>query len=102
MGINIVLEDEDGGEIAVVGDPTNFLHEILPSVESLEFRCLGFVDRYGDTTFNRLQMDDVQRELNLLRSKSNQSEVQALLDQISALAQRCKSDVHTYLKFYGD
>ncbi len=102
MGLNIVLEDEKGTQIGGVGDPTNILHRILPSSDDVSSRTLRYVDWYGDTVFNRVQMDDVIEELQVLLSKAQSHDERELLGQILELARKCKNEPHLYLKFYGD
>lgn len=102
MGIEIVVEGERGDKVAAVEDPTNILHRILPSKEDTTYRCLNRVDWYGHTTFNRYQIAEVREELKRLSKLTRDPEELALIDEIAALAERCESEPHLYLKFYGD
>jgi hypothetical protein len=54
MGIEAVLETEDGEQLDSVGDPTNVLHRVLPKAGDPSFQCLSCIDWYGDTVFNYL------------------------------------------------
>lgn len=57
MGFTVALEDEDGVELApTAGDPKNAFGRSLPHPDDTSFACLRFVDPYGDTTFNNLQI----------------------------------------------
>ncbi|MEJ7914240.1 MAG: hypothetical protein WKF70_13855 [Chitinophagaceae bacterium] len=61
-------------------------------------KLLCYLDPYGDTFFNRLQIDDLIEDLrNLEKLETN-----TLIDDICALAVRCKEEIHSYLVFYGD
>ena len=102
MGFDIVLEDERGKRIDGVGDPTNLLHGLLPRLEENTFKCLNFVDWYGDTSFNRLQMDSLLAELDRLQARAASEDGEELLARIADLARRCQRGRHLYLKFYGD
>ncbi len=63
-----------------------------------EFVLIQYLDPFGDTTFNKLQMSDLIKDLNGLK-KTDSNE---LIDEICELAERCKSGIHLYLTFYGD
>jgi len=104
MGLSIKLQGELHREVAAtVTDPHNLLHSLLPDPSDLTFRCLGFVDWYGDTMFNRLQMPPFLSELGRIRSLASTSEQYLLLDVIKDLAERCRdADGELYLWFYGD
>jgi hypothetical protein len=102
MGLSATLEDENGEAIDVVHDPTNVLHRILPPIEDTTYQCLRFVDWYGDTVFNRLQMECFLEEWERIRCRARGSREEELLSQIESLARRCEREPHLYLKFYGD
>lgn len=101
MGIDIQLEDERGNRIDGTGDP-NILSRFLSLAQDSSFICLRFVDPYGDTTFNGLQMEPLLQELQKIRSAAVTTQERELLNKIQELAERCQSSVHLYLKFYGD
>jgi hypothetical protein len=103
MGITTKIEDEFGKGIATVEDPTNILHRVLPDINDRSFRCLNYVDWYADTTFNKLQRNEVVLELKRLCDDRNRSADEVdLLQRIIALAEGIESEPHIYLKFYGD
>jgi hypothetical protein len=90
----VILENEDKIPVRTlsaelyIGSPADFSH----------FKLLKYLDPYGDTIFNRLQMDDFIQDVQKLM------EIQeyALLGEVRILADLCKSEPHTYLCFYGD
>ena len=102
MGLDYILEDEDHRPIREVGDPRGYLSELLDraSVEALPL--LSGVDRYGDTTFNRLQMRQVIVEWSLLMKWSATSAQHQLIERIIDLCNECESEVHTYIRIEGD
>jgi len=102
MGLNIILQDERGKTIDQISDPKNILHRLLPSVEDTTFQCLRFIDWYGDTIFNRLQMELFLNELERITQKASTKKETNLLANIRNLAQRCQNEPHLYLKFCGD
>jgi hypothetical protein len=64
--------------------------------------CLQFIDQWGDTTFNQLQIPQLISELRLLLSKAKSEEDQAELESIIKFIEKAKGKIHTYIKFYGD
>ena len=102
MGIAARVESEDGEIEAELLDPDNLTAKLTaPFIES-ESPCLRFIDPYGDTTFNQLQLpvltDELERAIEIASDPRVKSHGQALL----RLARKAGSEVHTYLKFYGD
>jgi hypothetical protein len=61
MGIAILLEDEHGDVLETIEWPT-WLDSLLPSYDDESFQCLRFVDPYGDTIFNVVQMPTLLRD----------------------------------------
>lgn len=102
MGITVSLVDEDCRPVGeAVGDPTNLLHRLLPPPDDGSYQCLRFVDWYGDTTFNVLQMSTLLTELARIGQDAD-PEGRRLLARIAVLAKQCEDSVHMYVKFIGD
>ena len=101
MGFDINLETERGEICATVEDPKNLLHRLLERSISEE-PLLAEIDWNGDTIFNRLQMHRFLSQWQILLRNSKTPEEAKLVDEIKALAERCESGVHLYLKFIGD
>ncbi len=101
MGIDVVLETEDGSPIARVDDPESRLERLLPPYDAAGFKCLIFIDPYGDTVFNHLQALTLIDEINRLDVPSEDKKSKRLLADIAKLARRLANETHTYLKFYG-
>jgi hypothetical protein len=72
----------------------------LPDVEKSV--CLRFIDPYGDTVFNRAQMVVLREELLSVPEEPLEAEVRVHRKKIVELASKAESEIHTYLKFYGD
>lgn len=102
MGFNVILEDEDGTSLEQVDDPKGLLKAVLPSFEEDSFHQLRFIDPYGDTIFNRPQMDAFISEWKEIGTKARSTESKQLYDRIAELARRCKNEVHLYLRFRGE
>jgi hypothetical protein len=102
MGLGIALQDEMGSELAVVVDPKNHLGRLLPPPEDSAHPMLTSIDFYGDTVFNRMQMDRFLAEWADVSAKAFGPEERELVSAIEGLARRCQDEVHLYLKFIGD
>lgn len=89
----VTLEDENR---QVKSSSIEF--EIDATIDLSKFVLLRYLDPYGDTIFNRVQIQALIEDL--LRLKS-QYQVTAL-DEVIALAEQCKQEIHAYLVFYGD
>jgi hypothetical protein len=102
MGLDVELQDERGDARASTGDPKNLLGGLLPANDDQACPFLASIDPYGDTVFNRLQMDRFLSEWARVMTKARTPEERALVSAIQALACRCRDEVHLYLKFIGD
>jgi hypothetical protein len=103
MGITVVLQNERGEEVgSSVGDPYDFLHRLLPPFDDSSYQCLRFIDWWGDTIFNRLQMETFLSELNRIDTPTLDAPAKALLQDIRRLGEECRNRTHLYLAFYGD
>ena len=101
MGINVRVESERGDAEAELLDPHNLTAKTVSGCETSS-KCVRFIDPYGDTTFNQLQLpvliDEVERALASVSDPKAMSHGQAILK----LARQASSEAHTYLKFIGD
>jgi hypothetical protein len=102
MGLGIELQDEFGGRIDSVADPKNLLGQWLPAHNDRSHPMLASIDPYGDTVFNRLQIERLLSEWVEIETQAQTSEERELVLRIKSLAHRCQDEVHLYLKFVGD
>lgn len=102
MGLTVVLESEDGTPIELIEDQKNLLHQLLPQHDDDSYQITRFIDWYGDTTINRLQIPLFLEEWARVSGRANSAAERSLVDGIRRLAVRTQDEVHTYLKFYGD
>jgi hypothetical protein len=102
MGFNIILEDEHRTKIEQIDDPKGLLYDILPEAASRSFHYLPYIDRYGDTIFNRPQMEPFLGEWGLLIAGSKDLEARRLLTEVRRLATEVRDQVHLYLRFVGE
>ncbi len=102
MGLEVIRIDEDGHRAELLSDPKNLLHRLLPPFSDRSFPLLRFVDWYGNTIFNRMQVEELLGEWRRLYERAQSDEERQILGQIEALARRCLEEPHLYLKFEGD
>jgi hypothetical protein len=102
MGLTIALQTSRGENEQVIHDPGNLLHDVLPSSEDVSFVCVRFIDWYGDTVFNRLQMDSFLDDWKRVKLRATTAEQTRIWTEIRNLALRCRNEPHLYLRFIGD
>lgn len=101
MSFTINLEQEDGKIIESIDDG-GLLAKCLLDIKNSNFCCIKYIDSYGDTVFNRLQMDDLIKDISIIKDNVKTKEFDELAEKIIGFAEKCKNEVHLYLKFYGD
>ena len=69
VGISVRIEDENGQPAGELLDPRNHLGRLLSLPECADTVCLRFIDPYGDTVFNQLQLPCLIADLEAVRSK---------------------------------
>lgn len=97
--IRVVVQDEKGNEI---GQAVDVSTAVIAQPGDPRFACLRFVDPYGDTVFNTLQLAPLLKDIRLLRELPNAIENEAAFRQVEALIERCQTEPHLYLKLIGD
>ena len=105
--MRIVLETEDGEILRSVFDRYNRLLDLASrsDIDRTHIDCkrlVDFIDEYGDTICNRLQIAQLEDELAALGEYAKSDEEQKLLTQLHALVAESKRHVHIYIRFRGD
>jgi hypothetical protein len=104
MPLTIRLETEDGNCVAEMYDMRNVLihgtDALSPDGKGLELA--HFIDPYGNTVLNKLQLPPFIRDLELLLTTANDAGERSLLNEIRQLAARGAHEDGLYLKFVGD
>jgi hypothetical protein len=104
MPLTIRLEGEDGQAIEEIFDLGNVLTRSAEANEAkggvLEMAC--FIDRYGDTLFNKLQLVPFIGDIDLLLAATESAGARIVLSEIRSLAWRGAHEDRLYLKFVGD
>jgi hypothetical protein len=102
MGLRVRLIKEEGQLVDEVGDPKDFIGPCLPSIDDKSYCCVRFIDRYGDTYFNQLQMDTFLKEWEKIAYLIEDKEAKKVFMNVANLARQCQKSPHLYLKFEGD
>lgn len=103
MGIDARWEDENGNEIEVMlSPPRSRLETLIPEANVEGFPCLRYIDLYGDTTFNQLQLPQLLADLKQAMLETESPETRAHMKSLIDLVQRAIGADHTYIKFYGE
>jgi hypothetical protein len=102
MSIDLHWEDERGEMLGEVSDPHNLVVHLVAVADPKESRCLLFLDPYGDTTFNQIQIPVFEEEVRSLPSESLSEEAEGHRTKILEMVASARGRDHSYLKFYGD
>ena len=99
MGIDVRLENENAEPIGEpINDPAN---HFANAVANTSGSCLGFVDPYGNTVFNQLQLPVLIRELESLDDGLS-SAAAAHVSKVITLLPGGLDSPHVYARFIGD
>lgn len=101
MGFVVELRDEFGAVERRVLEPLRFSLASMVA-EATAGRLLSYIDPYGDTAFNRLQMRDFLIEWNAIAATPEFADHLGFAEEVRAMAIQCQSEVHLYLWFIGD
>ncbi|MEN6459103.1 MAG: hypothetical protein ABFC63_09240 [Thermoguttaceae bacterium] len=97
--IRVLVLDEQGNEIS---EGLSVPPALLARPDDPRFSCLRFVDPYGDTIFNRLQLPSLLGDLQLVRESIDDTQNEKTLSRVESLIERCQAEPHLYLKLIGD
>lgn len=103
MGMNAQLVSERGEVIEDVADEQNRLHPLIESVTDYDStHCLQYMDPYGDTIFNSLQLPRFLDEWKMVMELAVAQEDKDLASSVQRLALLAEEEIHMYLRFVGD
>ena len=102
MGVDLKWEGEFGDIIEEIHDPKKDFVRLLRKSDISETHCLQYIDFYGDTVFNRMQIPIFINELEKILKGCEDIESRNIGMKILNIAKKSLDSVHTYLKFYGD
>ena len=96
MGWTIILENENGQVIQALADEFNY--DELDNLNFENYFLLKYIDFYGDTTFNALQLNDLISDFEKLRVVTTQGNI---IEQILGLIKKVKKKFIHILSFIG-
>ena len=89
MGIDVRLENEMGDEIETLLDFDDSLRVIALECEKKRSGALRFIDPYGNSVFNRLQMPFLIAEIERACQRVSDPTAKKFADGLIRLARRC-------------
>ncbi len=100
--MNFCLKGEFGDTVDEGFIDDGFIFDVLDKVNDPERRCLRYLDQYGNAVFNKMQVEDIVREISRCRSGALSEAEADVLDKLQALCLRVLQEVHVYLWAIGD
>ncbi|HTR66495.1 MAG TPA: hypothetical protein VMH85_12025 [Terriglobales bacterium] len=97
MSLVVKLEDDLGER----GDWV-MLYGVLPAREERDFPLLRYVDPYGKTVFNHLQMEALLEEWERIHDRAKDESQKEAWNKVKEMAQTCRDDRDLYLRFVGN
>src|SRR5215208_1510871 len=99
MAIDVVWQDESGGELAAC--PVSWEDRMGRGAILERSHCLQYIDPYGDATFNQLQLPQLTRELEQATAQIPGTSLKQQAERVVEFVRGCVG-LHTYIKFIGD
>jgi hypothetical protein len=102
---DIKLEDERGEIIEAlkihIGEVFRLIDKNMSEEELSKTFCLQFIDPWGDTIFNRVQIGILIKEFENLFDKCQTKEEREKTRSIITFISKAE-ELHTFVRFYGD
>jgi len=103
MPISAQLVSERGEVIEEVFDEQSRLTPLIESVPEYEAtHCIQYMNRYGDTIFNSLQLVRFLDEWKMVEANAVTEDEKDLVAAVQRLALLAEEENHMYIKFVGD
>lgn len=101
MGIDAHIVPEERGPARLVSDARGRFAKILATTSVADTACLRFIDHYGRTIFNALQLPVLLEELETLALASADKEDRLHLEELVSLVAEAIDGRH-FVEFMGD
>ena len=101
MGIDARIAPEERGHTRVVSDVRGRFARMLATTSVADTACLRFIDHYGQTIFNALQLPVLLEELETLALASADKEDRLHLEELVSLVAEAIDGRH-FVEFMGD
>lgn len=103
MPISAQLVSERGEIIEEVYDEEGRLRPLIEAVPEFEStHCIQYMNPYGDTIFNNLQLVRFLEEWKMVEAQADTEEEKDLVASVQRLALLAEEENHMYIKFVGD
>jgi hypothetical protein len=102
MPLKVVIQTIDGKRLEEAVPENAALNRLLPLFEDVSFPMLRFIDPYGNTIFSTNQMHGFLPEWDRLSQRVTGEEDSQFVSRVRQMAERCKKNPHTFLRFVGD
>ena len=89
MAIFACIENERGEKLEGLIDSEDVLQRLLPLSQDDTFVCIRFIDPYGDTVFNHLQLPFFIAELERVSQNANTDDEKLYSKTLKEMAQKC-------------
>lgn len=99
MPISVRLIRESGEQLRAVVDEGGLIDRAAAESDS---RLLRYIDLYGDTYFNKLQMADFLADWDNTRGSIKSAADGLCWSKVKSFAEECAARTHLYLQFVGD
>jgi hypothetical protein len=100
MAITVQIENESGGRKGDLWIHPESSRLLAP--RSSRTSCLQFIDPYGNTVFNQLQIPQLISELKALDQTLTDPKLRLALAGLVSFIQNAVDKVHMYVRFIGD
>jgi hypothetical protein len=101
--MSIQLVSERGEIIEEVFDEESRLSPLIEAVPEFETtHCIQYMNPYGDTIFNSLQLGRFLEEWKMVEQQADTQEEKDLVAAVQRLAVLAEEENHMYIKFVGD
>ncbi len=95
MGIDAEIAPRDRDHPIVVSDAGGVFARFVASSPLPESACFRFIDPYGDTVFNSLQLPVLLEELERVQRQASANELREHLALLASLVRRAVAKAHT-------
>jgi PAS domain-containing protein len=103
MSVSAQLVSERGEIIEEVFDEEGRLRALIESVPEFEStHCIQYMNPYGDTIFNQLQLVRFLEEWKMVEAQADTEEEKEIVASVQRLALLAEEENHMYIKFVGD
>ena len=103
MGIDAEIAPSGRDDAGTVLDSRSVFAHLLADSSLRESICLRFIDPYGDTVFNSLQMPVLLEELGDLLQRTSAADARSHIARlIELVSEALANGPHTFVKFVGD